>query len=133
MTHNERTALVEAVRKKKLDRLLKSYLTECRTPPNTDTKRSGGSFPNLAGFCRFLGGGIEDFDALRAFDPAAADRLCSVFEDEALNCSQLLSPTVVSAYLKHRLGYGEKTEAPSGAEAGEVRVIFDHDINEDGA
>ena len=45
----------------------------------------------------------------------------------------MLSPTVVSAYLKHRLGYGEKSEAVSSADAGEIRLIFDHDISEDGA
>lgn len=133
MTCEERTALVDAVRKKQLAQLLERYLAQCRPQPDADPKHPGGAFPNLAGFCRSLGGGLEELDALRAFDPAAADYLCAVFEDEALNRSPMLSPTVVSAYLKHRLGYGEKPEAVSGAEAGEVRLIFDHDISEDGA
>lgn len=133
MTCKKRTVLTDAVRKKKLGKLLDDYLAACRPPPDANPKHPGGAFPNLAGFCSFLGCGTEEFEALRAFDPAAADYLCAVFEDEALNRSPMLSPTVVSAYLKHRLGYGEKAEAVSGAEAGEVRLIFDHDISEDGA
>ena len=133
MTCKKRTVLVDAVRRKKLDALLEAYLGRCRPPPDADPRHPGGEFPNLAGFCRSLGGGLEDIEALRAFDPAAADHLCAVFEDEALNRSGMLSPTVVSAYLKHRLGYGEKPEPVSGAEAGQVRLIFDHDISEDGA
>lgn len=133
MTRKKRMTLVDAAREKKLEALLGAYLTECRPPPDADPKHPGGAFPNLAGFCRSLGGGLEEVEALRAFDPAAADYLCAVFEDEALNRSPMLSPTVVSAYLKHRLGYGEKPEATGGADAGEVRLIFDHDISEDGA
>ena len=52
-------------------------------------------------------------------------------EDEALNASSV-SPTLITAYLKRRLGYAEKPEA-SSAECGDVRVIFEHDITEDGA
>ena len=72
-------------------------------------------------------------DRSRTTDPATADYLSAALEDAALNRSPMLSPTVVSAYLKHRLGYGEKSEAVSSADAGEIRLIFDHDISEDGA
>ncbi|HBF14712.1 MAG TPA: hypothetical protein DDW30_03330 [Clostridiales bacterium] len=133
MTCKKRTVLTDAVRKKKLGKLLEDYLAECRPPPDADPKHSGGSFPNLAGFCSYLGCGIDEFEALRTTDPATADYLSAALEDAALNRSPMLSPTVVSAYLKHRLGYGEKSEAVSSADAGEIRLIFDHDISEDGA
>ncbi len=58
------------------------------------------------------------------------DALLAVFEDEALNSG--LSPTVVSAYLKHRLGYGEKTEEKTAVASEGVKLIFEHDIFEDG-
>ena len=60
-------------------------------------------------------------------------RSIAVMEDEALN-SPVLSPTVVSAYLKRRLSYGERTPSgdPSLADCGKVRLVFEHDIVEDG-
>ena len=54
----------------------------------------------------------------------------TVLEDEALNAE--LSPTVLTAYLKKRLGYGEKSEATTSAECGQLRLVFEHDILEDG-
>ena len=47
---------------------------------------------------------------------------------EALNAD--VSPTLLSAYLKKRLGY----EKNAGSEIcdGQLRVIFEHDITEDG-
>ena len=54
-----------------------------------------------------------------------------MFEDEALNSE--LSPTVVTAYLKQRLGYGEKQETHrASCELPELKLVFDHDIFEDG-
>lgn len=133
MTRKKRMTLTEAARRGQLGKRLDDYLSACREQPSADPKHHGGAFPNLAGFCRSLGCGLDELDALRAFDAEAADALCAALEDEALNLSPMLSPTIVSAYLKRRLGYGDKTEAVSGAEAGEVRLIFDHDISEDGA
>ena len=115
-----------------LERYLNRYLKDCRPPPDADPKKNPGRLPNLAGFCRWLGCGISEAEALRLSHPAEADYLLAVMEDEALN-SPVPSPTVVSAYLKKRLGYGDRVEAVSGAECGEMRVIFEHDITEDGA
>lgn len=131
MTCKKRTTLIEVVRQNKLRSSLAAYLAGCRPPPDADPKHPGGSFPNLAGFCRFLGCGLSEYDALRATDPASADYLCAVLEDEALNAAAPTS-TLVSAYLKQRLGYGEKAGQDNG-ETGEIRLVFDHDISEDGA
>ncbi len=114
----------------KLPVYVEKYLRECRA---AEEDRKAGRFPNLAGFCRWLGCGIGEVENLRLCDPAAADYLCAVMEDEALN-TPAVSPTVVSAYLKRRLGYAEKPDpAVAQAECGEVRLIFEHDITEDGA
>lgn len=131
MTRKKPTTLTEAVRQNRLVSQLDAYLRQCRpTEEAGNAKRSGGTFPNLAGFCRYLGCGLGELEVLRAYDPSAADFLCTVFEDEAINRSPTLSPTVVSAYLKRRLGYGEKAEP--GNDSGELKLIFEHDISEDG-
>ena len=111
---------------------LDAYLERCRES-SKDAKRGSGGFPNLAGFCRYLGCGLQEAEAFRSSYPAEADRINTVLEDEAFNNGGQLSPTLLSAYLKHRLGYGDKSEAVSGTDCGEVRVVFEHDISEDGA
>ncbi len=131
MSLSKPISLEEAVTGGKLNSYLKRYLKSCKASDSTG-KKGGGRFPNPAGFCRWLGCGISEMETLRLTHPEEADRLAAVMEDEALNTA-LLSPTVVSAYLKRRLGYGEKPEAAAGAECGELRVVFEHDIFEDGA
>lgn len=125
-------SLEDITHRKKLNSYLSGYLKACRPPPEADPKRAVARFPNIAGFCRFLGCGIAEFESFRLSHPMEADYVCTVLEDEALN-TQVLSPTLSSAYLKRRLGYAEKNEPTSQATCGEVRVIFEHDITEDGA
>ena len=52
-----------------------------------------------------------------------------MLEDEALNSS--LSPTLISAYLKKRLGYASDSSAESSEN--QLQIKFEHDIFEDGA
>ena len=107
---------------------LAEYIELCRSEVVGKAKTR---FPNLAGFCRYLGVGVEVLVEAFREAPDSYGALCAVFEDEALNSE--LSPTVVTAYLKQRLGYGEKQE-PSRAtcELPEFKLVFDHDIFEDG-
>lgn len=130
---NAPNAMIKSAACGRLSRRLKEYLTTCRPPPDADPKKNPGSFPNLAGFCRYLGCGMSASEELRATYPAQYDFICAALEDEALNFS--LSPTVLTAYLKQRLGYGEKLDAASAgsAECGQLQLIFEHDITEDGA
>lgn len=81
------------------------------------------AFPNLAGFCRCCGFGEEGFARLRERYPAACDFVIAALEDVALNAK--IAPTLVTAYLKHRLGYGE------GAGGG-VQVLVDRELTDDG-
>ena len=112
----------------RLPKLIGQYLKFCRK----SEEKKGGRFPNLAGFCRWMGCGMDAVEQLRLTHPEDADYLVAVMEDEALN-SPVLSPTVVGAYLKRRLAYGERAaSASSSADCGEVRLIFEHDIAEDG-
>lgn len=126
----KKATLSETVESGRLDREIRRYLKACK-PPDGEGKKASGRFPCVAGFCRFLGCGVGELEALRLSHPAEFDYLLTVMEDEALN-SPIPSPTVVSAYLKHRLSYGERTVPISEAECGEMRVIFEHDIAEDG-
>lgn len=70
-----------------------------------DAQEGELSFPNVAGFCRYCGYGEEWFGELKRKFPSACDFILTALEDEALNVDR--SPTLVTAYLKHRLGYGE--------------------------
>lgn len=129
MTKN---TMLRAATNGKLAKKLEEYLTSCRPPPDADPKKSLGAFPNLAGFCRYMGCGLGELTEMRECYPELYGRVCAVLEDEALNFS--LSPTVLTAYLKQRLGYGEKPDsADSATECGEMRLVFEHDILEDGS
>ncbi len=84
-------------------------------------------FPNFAGFCRHLGVGTDELLELSSRFPREFGRLRATLEDEALNAS--LSPTVIAAYFKKRLGY-EKDSDRADTPIPEIR--FEHDIWEDG-
>ena len=130
MNRLKRESLEQIVCRGKLAMYLEKYVRECK---KVEEGKKGGRFPNLAGFCRWLGCGVGEFETLRLTHPDEVDYLAAVMEDEALN-TPAISPTVVSAYLKRRLGYAEKPESTAvQTECGEVRLIFEHDISEDGA
>jgi hypothetical protein len=86
----------------------------------------------MAGFCRYLGVGVEQFCLSMKERQEEYDMLCAMFEDEALNSG--LSATLISAYLKKHLGYGEKTDtaSKSSMELDQIKLVFEHDIYEDG-
>lgn len=79
---------------------------------------------NIAGFCRYLGISAARLRELTEGHPEQAGLLMNLFEDEALNSG--LSPSLLTSYLKNRLGYGEERQD------GVVKVTFRHDIMKDG-
>lgn len=85
-------------------------------------------FPNVAGFCRFLGVSTGELERLGGEYPEEYGRILAVLEDEALNSD--LSPTLITAYLKRRLGYDSPTRA--AAQKDQICISFEHDIIEDG-
>ena len=119
-----------SARQKRLLVLLEDYVKSCRPPPEADAKKASGKLANLAGFCRFLGCGISHLQKLCSEVPRLYDLICTTLEDELLMSSP--SPSLLSYYLKKRLGYDEKEE-PASASCGEMRLVFEHDILEDGA
>lgn len=131
MSRKKRESLLDVAGNGSLSKLLSHYLEECRQAKDSVTGKPERRFPNLAGFCRFVGCGVSEADALKSTDAEQYDFLCAVLEDEALNA--LLSPTVISAYLKRRLGYAEKSETATQTDCGEMRLIFEHDIAQDGS
>lgn len=109
------------------------YLEDCRPPPEAEGKKgNAGRLPTTAGFCRFLGCGQEELERLSRKDPVLYDRIRTVLEDELLNFAP--SPTLLNAYMKQRLGYGEAAERGTAeASCGQMKLIFEHNIEEDGA
>ncbi len=118
---------------------LSEYLLLCRgsgeeQPQDTSLRNSSSkkaqkiSFPNLAGFCRYLGISTDDFATLSVQCPSDHGKILTVLEDEALNSS--ISASLLSAYLKVRLGY-DKTSS-TGTAPSQLSITFEHDIFEDG-
>ena len=112
-----------------LAELARAYIESCSCEGGS---KHGGRFANMAGFCRYLGMGVEQFCLSMKERQEEYDALCAMFEDEALNSG--LSATLISAYLKRHLGYGEKSEAAgkSTMELEQIKLVFEHDIYEDG-
>lgn len=113
--------------------MVDEYLELCHAlpPPEADAKSRAKPrvrFPNIAGFCRFLGTGISDILIFKSEYPLEYDRLLAIFEDEALNSD--VSPTLLSAYMKKRMLYALE-DAPRSV-PGEVRYCFEHDVFADG-
>ena len=114
--------------------LLSQYLLKCHAEPSApeenDTKkktRKETVFPNIAGFCRFIGLSTSELEAFGKKEPTVYGKILTVLEDEALNSG--LSPALVSSYLKKRLGYdGIKAQESSS----QLEIKFEHDIFEDG-
>ncbi len=135
MQHTEADVLLEeACRRGILGQILEEYIASCHTPTadtaTVEKKPRGGSrgerFPNLAGFCRYLGCSIDEWLAMEQTHPILFGRLRAALEDEALGAA--MSPTVIAAYLKKRLGYDKDTGDTDGA----ISVQFEHDVFGDG-
>ncbi len=105
-----------------LPELAERYIEECRS--------SGRLLPNLAGFCRHCGFEGHAPERLRRDYPESYAELCLIFEDEALNSK--VSASVLSAYLKRRLGYDGAEVEQSPCELGPLKLIFEHDVLTDG-
>ena len=115
--------------------LAEEYIASCSSEEQgVGDKKQKGRFPNLAGFARMLGVGVDDLCAVRREWPEQYGAMLALFEDEALNSDR--SATVLNAYIKERLEFGETKEGgatnPIGT-TGNIKVIFEHDISEDGA
>ncbi len=138
MNHTEADSfLSEACQRGLLGHILEEYIASCHEPLLHDTsvadkkdKQKGSirveRFPNLAGFCRYLGCSTEEWLAMERIHPEIFGRLRAALEDEALNAA--MSPTVIAAYLKKRLGYDkDSAEAETS-----ISVRFEHDVWQDG-
>ena len=133
-------SLRDACRRNNLNRTLEKYIESCHQPPEDRdadpvdspkkrrARKSGGRFPNIAGFCRYYRISIRDLDTLSREFPEEINMLYAILEDEALNSG--LPPAVLSAYLKKRLGYDkELSEAISDEH---MTIRFEHNIFDDG-
>ena len=74
--------------------------------------------------------GVSHIKNIEAKWPEAYNALLAIFEDEALNSDK--NATILNAYIKERLNFGEKKEGGATLPVGDVRLLFEHDIEEDG-
>lgn len=118
MADSERTDLLQLCESGRLFEKVGEYIDACGKE----------RFPNIAGFCRSCGVGQGELELLLDKYPREYDALCAVFEDEALNSG--VAVTLIGAYMKKRLGYGD--EKKSGSQDEVPEVVFKHDIFKDG-
>ena len=138
MTDNDCSAIIEeACKTGFLDRLAEEYIFSCcilEKKENEDdnekkkSKLKKARFPNLAGFCRYIGISTSELEAFGKSNPCEYSMILTVLEDEALNSG--ISPALLSAYLKKRLGYDSAKIQESSSQ---LEIKFEHDIFEDGA
>lgn len=118
---------------------LEEYILSCSTIEHSDEESRSekrpkkketreASFPNLAGFCRFLKTSTLEFEQAEIEYPDECARILTVLEDEALNSG--FSPNLISSYLKKRLGYDSASK--SARADTQLQIHFEHDIFEDG-
>ncbi len=131
----EEISLEAACRNGEIFRLLEEYIRSCyencdssEEEAKRSAKKAKRRFPNAAGFCRYCKIGEGEYECLAEKYPLEFERIQAVFEDEALNSE--VSPTVLSAYMKKWVGY-EKSPKTQVCD-GQLKIIFDHDIMEDG-
>ena len=120
-----------ACEEERLDALAEVYIAFCKSSVEGEkkaTKKSAGRFPNVAGFCRYFRIGASEYECLAQKYPAEFEKLYAMLEDEALNSD--ISPTILSAYMKKRLGYDRESERE--ITDGQLKIVFDHNIMEDG-
>ncbi len=91
-------------------------------------------FPNLAGFGRDIGVGLSELARIGEKYPEVYDAMLAILEDGALNAERIPGKSALLAmnYFRRRLGYEAVKSEIKGTEKGEVRVVFDHDLSEDG-
>ena len=114
-----------------LETLAEEYIAFCKSVSDAEKKpsrKSAGRFPNVAGFCRYFRIGATEYECLAQKYPAEFEKLYATLEDEALNSD--VSPTILSAYMKKRLGYDRESEREISD--GQLKIVFDHNIMEDG-
>ena len=119
-----------------IGQLAEEYINSCHTERangegEAPQKKKTVKFPNVAGFCRYLGISREKYERISKKYPEEFGELEAILEDEALNSD--ISASVLTAYLKKRLGYtdNEKKENTE-LETGQLRLVFEHDILSDG-
>lgn len=126
-----RTLLERLADEEMIAEKLEDYLNTCRPDEESGRSKRAGRIPNVAGFCRFLGVTLADFDRLKRTRPEHHGALCAALEDEALHSP--MTATILSIYLKYRLGYSDdKKEENLVTDSGPLRLIFDHDAYRDG-
>ena len=92
--------------------------------------KSVEKFPNVAGFARYMGVGVSSIKNIESKWPDQYGAMLAIFEDEALNSDK--NATILNAYIKERLNFGEKKEGGATLPMGDIQLVFEHDISEDG-
>ena len=112
--------------------MAEDYIRECKDSSlsTSSGKRTTERFPNIAGFARTLGVGVSTLKKIESIWPEQYGLLLALFEDEALNSDK--SAALLNVYMKEYFGFGEKKEGDAIVPMGDIKLVFEHDIEEDG-
>ena len=83
------------------------------------------SFPNVCGFCRFIGKGTRELMDALSGDGDTADRILTVFEDEAFRSGA--SSAVMTQYLKLLDELRELSRLCKAEQDTRISVFFPHE------
>ncbi len=83
------------------------------------------SFPNVCGFCRFIGKGTRELMDALSGDGDTADRILTVFEDEAFRSGA--SSAVMTQYLKLLDELRELSRLCKSEQDTRISVFFPHE------
>ena len=129
--NSTQSSLEELCNSRRIDELLRDYLCSCYAYGEDEEKEEEDHAVRREGKTKKKverGIGTRELESFGSEHPDEYGKILAVFEDEALNSG--LSATLVSAYLKKRLGYDSSTK--NSSEVSGLQISFEHDIFEDG-
>ena len=107
---------------KKLISALREYIEKCNA--EKERRKEKGPFPNVCGYCRYMGIGINKLKEELKEEDALSDRIATVLEDAAINSDP--SAGTLSHCIK-------LVDGIRGSETGTLTVIFSHPDGEEDA
>ena len=110
-------------RSKQLISALREYIEKCNA--DKERRKDKGPFPNVCGYCRYMGIGINKLSGELKEEEALSDRIATVLEDAVINSD----PS--AGVLSHCIRLVDRIR--TGKEEDGITVIFSHGDGEEEA
>ena len=126
MASKASVSIMKAAERGTLRKYLNQYLKMCHAGEDDAPSNTVKIFPNLAGFCYFMGCGLNALTELQMAYPEEADYIRTVMED-ALFHHPALPAGIAKLYMQARLGYTfpKKSRAKKPEQPMQIQVIYE--------